>query len=474
MKPFFLLLSILAAYSASGLESKAFLQTWYDEARFFEILGFLAILSCLFVKPPSLQSPSRMNGLLAAFVLLGIASSLRSNLPLYGLIEVTILCSAIIVGTWLGRAASNAPSLKIQIIAIIATGGVILGIRLATNFFSAYLTGDGRGLSSAWLPFIGPRFFAKAATWTIPLLWVAPWLTEKYRGAASAICTIASVATWAFVIGTGSRGALVGLAIGMAAIFILFGHVGRRYAIHQLLVAASAFALWQVFAIHFDISTADRIVTAGLSGRESLYTTAWADIHSSPLLGIGPMQYAMLGRHPGVPGAGPHDFPLQFAAEWGIPAFLILCLLIVRWLVSFAVKIRSEVLQGLQQDARIDLAIFAGAVAALVHGLVANVFNDPVSQLLAVTLVGLSLTPKERQRQLAAGSKANYFLASVTSAACIAGLLASIALGWRCINPSPEVQQMPKFGGTVSPRLWSQGLIPFNKTCSCQQGERPS
>lgn len=456
----------ICAYVLSGREAYAFLQTWYDEARAGELVvlaGFLAS-SVILARRACTPAASKVSVAWIFLLAIGILSALQSPAPLYGLIEAALMGSLVVAGYTLRARAADMADLRQTLILILACGAGVLGLRLCTDFITAAFTQDARGLVSSWLPFINPRFFAKAATWALPILWVAPQLIPaQYRRPIQGICWLAAVAIWSQVIGTGSRGALVGLALSLALVFTLFATAGRTYFKWQISTAIAGAALWMAFAWHFDIDTADRIATAHLSGRELLYAAAWSDIRSSPWLGTGPMQFAMLGRHPNVPGAGTHDFALQFASEWGVPAFLLLAILIATWLFLFSKKIRLEIKQESWRDASIDIAIFAGTIAAIVHGLVANVMNDPVSQLAAVVLIGISMPATI---SVTSGFNWRYTLArTVLALFCFAGLLATPAVGWRCINPAPNTYQQPLRGSTISPRLWSQGLIPFDKTC---------
>lgn len=223
------------------------------------------------------------------------------------------------------------------------------------------------------------------------------------------------------------------------------------------------FLLWHITETSFGLATSRRLAMTALNGRAQLNAAAWADIESSPWIGIGPMQYSVVDLHPKVSGAGTHDFALQFAAEWGIPAAIALFALGVWWFWTAAqsIRFRNVVDQPTERrDATIDTAIFAGATAALVHGLVANVFNDPVSQLIAVLLIGISTPARRDAVELTQGRYR--LLRSVLAVFCLAASGLAISLGRTCIQP--DSVQLPR-GSTVFPRLWSQGLIPYSKTC---------
>ncbi|WP_154662642.1 O-antigen ligase family protein [Solimonas flava] len=454
------LLAAGAAWAISGWEPIEFLQTRYDEVRIAQFALF-ALLIPLFAKFGA-PLPRGSRAAFLALLTIGVVSASFAEFPTYGFVELGLMSALVCAGLAAREWTATHSNLRPLIILVTSAGALVLGTRLLIDFIAAFATSDARGLVSAWLPFTTPRFFAKAATWALPLLWCAPLLLDRHRTITRFCCAAAAVAMSAQVIGTGSRGAVVGIGMAMLACLFL-GQTGRSYARWQVLIGLLGFLLWRVVETSFGLATSRRLAMTALNGRAQLNAAAWADVQSSPWIGIGPMQYSAVDRHPTVLGAGTHDFALQFAAEWGIPAAMMLFALGAWWFWATAQSIRLRNAAGQpteKRDAAIDTAIFAGATAALVHGLVANVFNDPVSQLIAVLLIGISIPSRRNAVELTKGR--SRLLRSVLAVFCLAASGMAISLGRTCIQP--DSVQLPR-GSTVFPRLWSQGLIPYSKTC---------
>jgi hypothetical protein len=119
------------------------------------------------------------------------------------------------------------------------------------------------------------------------------------------------------------------------------------------------------------------------SGRLQLWARAWEMVQAHPWVGAGPAHFAHVARD--LPyGAHPHNWVLQVASEWGLPALFFLCaalalsiskLLRLRWVVA-----------AKQRDTLTAWLVTGGAI--LVDGLFSGLIVMPVSQLWIALYLG--------------------------------------------------------------------------------------
>ena len=185
-----------------------------------------------------------------------------------------------------------------------------------------------------------------------------------------------------------------------------------------------------------------------VAARSALGAVVGRDI-SSPLLGLGPMHFATLGSEV---GAHPHNWPLQIASEWGLPALALLAFALV-WSV-----VRASDSMGLSSD--FSIAALLAAAVALVYGLVDGIFVMPVSQTASALVLGFWLgstmptvhdTPPRR-------SINSVFIGAVTTVA-----IASVC-GYALWSYGDQARSISAFrakhpAAWLTPRFWDQGQL---------------
>jgi O-antigen ligase len=188
---------------------------------------------------------------------------------------------------------------------------------------------------------------------------------------------------------------------------------------------------------------------AGTSGRIELWTLGGSLLVSAPWLGIGPMHFA---THPHPYGAHPHNWPIQVAAEYGLPAFLLLSFVLWHLFRAGARALRRD--ETVQIN--IGVAALLACLVAVIYGLVDGNYLMPMSQSAMAVAFGLllgsaglfrapgnvSLAP--RRRVLRAGALAMSVATSV--------YLVSYSLSTYSSQRSFE-------GDYHLPRFWEQGLL---------------
>jgi O-antigen ligase len=238
------------------------------------------------------------------------------------------------------------------------------------------------------------RFYAQFLSWTLPFI-LAYTLTntkERYRN----LLLIIVVASWTFVLMSGTRAFILGIFSSIIAVALvtpglwvkytksvvftgLFGLLGYFLLIHLLPVLLG---LDNSAALNI---TTDRNFTSS-SGRIKIWQDTLNIIISHPLIGIGPMMTAMEGVLDKV--AHPHNFPLQLAAEWGIP-FAVTVLLL---LVYASLQWRNTINQAPKYRESLALPVTAATSSAMSASLVDGIIVMPVSLLYMAIIIGIGFS----------------------------------------------------------------------------------
>lgn len=468
--------SLLGAWMLSGIELFPTWETRYDDARLLQLAALgLVVIWGSWLNPHATSCegaalPAHSIWMGATLAALTMASAVRAEWAGYAFIELSLYTALIIACLSLRGVVRSAPGLREWALFILSAGAVALGVRLMADFAAALMLRDVTALASSWAIFSNPRYFAKAATWALPLLWLMPrLLPDAWKRRAEVLSILAAIAIWAQLFGTGSRGALGGMLISVVIAAGWFGAAGRSYARTQLACLTVGVALWLGFAFLLGADVPTRIVDAGTSGRIPLYLAALSDIRESPLLGVGPMHFSVVDRHPHLNIAGVHSLPLQLAAEWGLPAAVLASALIG---LGFRALFRTTRQQATQvangTDAWVAVALFSGLLVALIHSLVANVPNDPISQTMACFAVALFTFHSSCSPEQSHASIAQRVAIGLLGFAVLLGLWMAYQKGADCVGQSSQMVYKTGTGGTIFPRLWSQGLIPLEQTCRKQ------
>ena len=168
------------------------------------------------------------------------------------------------------------------------------------------------------------------------------------------------------------------------------------------------------------------------------------------MLGIGPMQFAALGSHV---GAHPHNWPLQIAAEWGLPAFALFLFVILR----LGRDIRYI---GPRGHAVASLTLILAMATSL--GLVDGNLVMPVSQIAATLAVGMLIGFVSREKYVAGTAGLSASAMMLTAFAGIATVGVVIAFAMTSLGDqtgSSETFKRSHPGYWVVPRFWEQGIL---------------
>lgn len=463
---------LVCAWMVSGLPAPWAWEIRYDDMRVLQIAALVVLLLGLILHPTvAIEAWGRMPAwtriMLSLCMLSGAASIGGAAYPAYAFVEWASFASLFLAGLAIASMPSQ-PSNRLVVAIPIIVGAFVLGWRLISELVAVMVTGDAVGLQSSWIEFLNPRYFAKVATWALPMLWLGSYLVKHKGKIVQLPFLVAGSVIAAHILMSGSRGALAALVVSLSVCAFAFGSPGRKLAVAHVMYFVCGAGIWAAVDLAYGEASFSGIARLGSSGRDALVSEALEEIVRSPWIGIGPMQFAAIERY--GEAAAPHNSVLQLAAEWGIPAALGFVVLALMWLTAYLKRVRQCVLsEPSTRQTFWNVAVFAAILAALGQSLIANVLSDPISQSLIVVFVGAAsqILGKPQHLHLERTTTLNLKSLAIRSIAMItlAGVLVGLQQGYECVGKPSAMTFTPGFDGRIWPRYWSQGFIPLDRTC---------
>jgi O-antigen ligase len=469
MKPFAALLYV-------ALLANFVVMSGHDQQRVFEIGALLAAGCAILLLRPSMLTglwAGHANRSLAAFFVLGGLGCITAFAPRLAFCEVAMLFllymwSLVLAGEIADRGAA-------ALLLVLQTLGAVSAL-YAVQFAVAYVGSFSLGMpidSGDFTPgFSNIRFFNHVQTSTLPLLILLCCLTPR-TSTRRWLWLAVTTYWWMALFATNGRGTLLGMAAGCAAAAVLVRRRAmpylRQFAITAALGLLAYFlfltvvpALLGVEGMSSFLYAAERTAADPTSGRWPLWHLAIALIAQHPWLGVGPMHFAHYTGHLHI-AAHPHDWVLQIAAEWGLPA--LLCLLIA---VAFGLRALLRTGAHIGRDDAGNQAIFSallmGAVAILVDGLVSGLFVMPQSQLAIVLYLGCAIGWQRTVGPAMPVSAPNGVRRAAGMTCIVLAMAGVIAGAWpeapaRLLNDELTPAQQALNTGAQWPRLWTAGYF---------------
>ncbi len=449
----------------------AWIESWHNEQRAAQVV-LLAVtafaLAAMALDPAGRGQVPRVSWIVFAVFALGLLSAgfaryrdaAYAELALNGLLLGLALLSA--------GVHAGAPELSRRLLrwaALLLLAAYVAGV--CVRYAAAISEQQAMDLSVLLLGYANPRFPSALHAILVPLVATLS-LDPAERPLLRRLAFAVLVGIWAINIALGTRALAFAYVLALPALWMLGAGRGlwplaRRLALTALAGAALYALAFQVLPAWLGAgeAIAQRPIEKLLSGsnRHLLLASGWDAIRSAPWLGIGPMQFAAI---PGVWSAHPHNWVLQLASEWGLPAAALSLYGIAGLLRTARRKLRESV-----ADTPDRIAVLLASLIALVYGMVDGNLVMPVSQSAAAILFGVLLGDGCQ-----AGAQGRFSGGPVSMAANLAlaaGLvLASAQLG--VFTASTLDAAMAKedahryFARTVIwPRFWSDGTLPIGE-----------
>lgn len=447
---------------------------WHDGQRLAQ-LGLLVLVLLSLAVPGAAASVAAVWGnlprmmryaLLMAFAL-GVASGCTAALPRWAFLEIGLQLLLIVLGLSIAanRRALGDGADPLLVLLFFATAAAY-AFTTCCVYAAMLLVGPDYGLGfnvrELYTGFSNVRFFGYVQTMLLPfLLLPAMWWGTTW--ARRMLLWSVPVIWWMLAVGSGTRGTWAALLAGVLAALLFGGAAGRRWAKWQGAGLLCGLLCYGVFVLaiprFLDLPTSfmhrtDDIVS--LSLREVLWATALNYIVQYPWLGVGPMHYAYWATEV---AAHPHNAALQWVAEWGVPAGLLLTAVWARGGISLLAHVRHRAGQGSDQSRLFRVALFSALTGASAQAMVDGVMVMPVSQILLALLAGwaLGVIPVRGDRPACIGGRLILIPAVLIAAAAVA------------YGVTPEINRLEERQQTylaarvpdapLFPRFWTLGWI---------------
>jgi hypothetical protein len=367
---------------------------WYDGQRVGQLLLLLGLALLILRWPNLLVSLPKLvtgaaSGALAALALLGLVSVVLAHHPEAAFVDYGIwLACALLAWTIAALRARAGEVADAPLLLMLLLPVAVYGLGFWFRYLGLLLV-EGVPYTAGLLEgFDNRRYLAQ---WQTPLLaagaglvlWVWP---QSRWGAFGLACLLAQ--WWCINLWTGTRSTLLGMLVA-AALSLLLSHARWRWLQVQAALLATGFALYwltsQKILAWMDLAQptfwGGRMNLAGLARtteREVLWLEAWRQGLASPWFGSGPAHFAdsLIAE-----SAHPHNLVLQFFAEWGVMATVLVVLLVVMLLRRVARSLQYH-------PGPLTLALAGGVAGSVGYAMTDGIHVTPLGQLVVAVFVG--------------------------------------------------------------------------------------
>jgi len=462
----------------------------YDEKRLLECALLLLIGLSLIINPDirnqwteSIPLARGTSLLIFTTLALGAISAIFTKNQLHAFLDVSLyalLCVACLFIALERRRIDSAFDKFFS--SVILLGGALYLLAFAAALAAATMEAIPLLHWDLFINFSHIRFFSQFQSWTLSLMILPVLMSGRERNGLKFWASLIICSGWWFLLFTsGTRGTMLGICIAAIVVTFAFG----RHAFPWLkwqgitmllgLLLYSAFFLLPSLLGSLDTSavqngTIGRSLTSP-QGRFHLWDVALQMIIAHPFLGVGPMHYAC-GLTNGI-AAHPHNSLIQIAAEWGLPAAVIVVFIGISGTLAWIRQGRNRL--AMENACKTDLMIYPTLLAALVtaatHAMFSGVIIMPLSQVMMTLVIGwmLGIYYSTAGKQLNGRNPATAEIAATapvwrfiwvltTLLACI-GLLIGIGPDLLDFGNLLNTGNIPSGARFFMPRFWQQGLI---------------
>ena len=449
---------------------------WHDGQRLAQLV-LLAVVLFTLAAPDAARRAARVwaslprwmrIALLTAFAL-GFASSLAAPLSRWALLDwgMLLLLLTLALSIAANRQAFGDRLDQPMVLLFFATA-TAYAVSVCTVYGAMLLAGPAYGqdfnVRELYTGFSNIRFFGHVQTMLLPFLLLPGLWWGTTRARRVMLWGIPAI-WWMLVVGSGTRGTWVALLVGIVAVAMYGGRIGRQWIKWQFAGLLCGLLCYAVFILAVPqlleqpvsfLHRAEDIVS--LSQREVLWATSIGFAAQHPLLGVGPMHYAYFATEV---AAHPHNAVLQWLAEWGVPVALLFTATTAAAGLAFARRVRLSVDDRGTRQGLVSVALLAALSGAAAQAMVDGIIVMPVSQTLLALLMGWAMGTHFPQGARAARcTTSEYVLAAalVVMAAVAVLFGAATEIGHIAEREKAYLAAHPT-AVRLLPRFWAQGWI---------------
>lgn len=395
-------------------------------------------------------------------IILAVLSSLLAASPRHAFIEVSVFVGLFYLAIMIARLYSDQKEVLIKRIAYVLWVGLLLYL---VSFYVGYATAVIVKKPLQWpLPFTGfsnIRAFNQYQLWSLGLI-TLPLLTFELSNNVRRWLYIALTFWWVLLFYSASRGALIAWLIGTIITAVIYKKLAwPLIRIHLINLVSGYFTYVLLFEIIPKLNESTLVTGTILrettSDRMDLWHKAFTLAMEAPWLGVGPMHYAWYS----TTNAHPHNSVLQLAAEFGMPATLIVLATTgygaVAWLKQFNIH-RLGVASAF--DKNLTVILLFTIVTNALYSLVDGVIVMPISQIMMFVMIGLLVGHYAKNNM---PNLINIHSSATTKFKLIAlfALLTLIILVWSTLPEitqglSGDVKGFSTGQPAIGPRLWRE------------------
>jgi O-antigen ligase len=470
-RPWFALL-VIAAMTVGFLWSSG-----HDEQRSVQLILLAILAGSMLLRSDVAQSIADMNPAarlcLAAFFTLGAISALTAFSLRHAIYEWSIFSLLLLAAALLAAELARTGKAGLQTVLYCVGAACLLhSLRVVLMYAAALASGVQIDMHALAVGFSNARFLNHTQTALLPLIVLLCLQAPKAKAMRHVWFALAAF-WWALVYVSEARATILALGAGCAVALALRRSHARAFiqtmvltALAGVLVYVLGFVLLPMLANLQPLGAPSNVLARTAadpsSGRTLLWKLALQLIAAHPWLGVGPHHFAHEGAKLYI-GAHPHDWLLQIAVEWGMPA--LLCLLGALTLGARAlVRSGKRLAEADLHNQQILVALLTACAAIFVDGLFSGVLVMPQSQLSIMLVIGCAagwLGSLDGSRAVATSSPLIRAVAGVLTVSALCGLLWSVAPDFmrhaRGDAPTPAEQAINHKGNW--PRLWEAGYF---------------
>lgn len=386
-----------------------------------------------------LQKPIAV--LLLLFLTLGLASATIALSPRHAIYEWSSLSLLLLMVIAIASELSRDIERLTIFLDLIGVTCILYSLRVLLMYAAALASGFQPDWSALSVGFSNLRHLNHTQTALMPLIILLILKSPKGIMWRKTWFILASF-WWALLFVTEARASILSLTVACAMAMVLRRSHSREFLMTAMLTALSGAVLYVVLFMWLPVwvglmpigtpmSVLERTAVNPSSNRNILWAFALELIAAHPWLGIGPQHFAHAAASLNT-GAHPHNWILQIAAEWGIPA--LLCLVGAVFLGGRALlRSGKHVAHKDLLNQQILVTLQIACIAIFVDGLFSGVIVMPQSQLAIAVVLSIAYAWVRMQAtQGEAGTKP-----TVTQRAVMAAI-GAIALGGLIWSVAPD------------------------------------
>ncbi len=372
---------------------------WFnDSQRLLELLLLSlvlldAVFNGFFIKEYLLPVPKNLRYAFFVLLLLACISAALAQSPRHAIIEISVFAGLCYLSLLVVELYYDNKQLFIKQITVAIWASILLYM---LSFYTGYITATIFKTPLQWpFPFTGfsnIRSFNQYQLWTLGLIGL-PLLAFDLKKNMRICLHIAQIAWWVLLFYSASRGALLAWLAGILLTAIIYKKTAWPFLRLQFVNIALGFCNYYLLfnvipALNESTLVTSAIIRGTAYDRLGLWQKALALIYESPIFGVGPMHYAWYNSS----NAHPHNSVLQLAAEWGLPALLIILSIAGHGIYCWIKKINVARLQAATKlDCNLVIILFFTICINAAYSLVDGVIVTPISQVLMFTMIGLMI-----------------------------------------------------------------------------------